>query len=336
MLPTATSAGPISTSGFVTELRSRLTAPQPAARAAARELILDVLGVAVAGSATVEGRTVLDTMSTLRGPGPSPAVLAGRGFDVATAALVNGTMAYSLGLTDTHSQSITHPGCSVVAAALALGALADAGDDKILDAVIAGVETVVRVGGVVNPSHRSRGFHPTATCNPFGVAMAASMLLDATHEETLNALGIAGSTAGGLYEFRHAGGMLMALHGGWPAHSGIIAALLAGDGFTGPGTVLEGPEGFFTAFADRIRPDQLALPAPGEPLGVQELSLRPYNACRYAHSGIDALGQIEAEHGRVDPEDVAKGRLRPGLSVIASVDTRTAPKLTSSAADLRR
>ncbi len=39
---------------------------------------------------------------------------------------------------------------------------------------------------------------------------------------------------------------------------------------------------------------------------------------------------------RVDPEDVAKGRLRPGLSVIASVDTRTAPKLTSGAADQRR
>jgi 2-methylcitrate dehydratase PrpD len=299
----APSISSTTTRAFVDDLRSRLPG-RPETRTAARELVLDVLGVGIAGSQTTEGRTVLDTMSALRSPGPSPVFLAGRGFDVATAALVNGTMAYSLGLTDTHSQSITHPGCSVVAAALAMGAHTSADDDAILDAVIAGVETVVRVGGVINPTHRGRGFHPTATCNPFGVAVAASMLLAASVEETLNALGIAGSSAGGLYEFRHTGGMLMALHGGWPAHSGIVAALLAREGFTGPDTVLEGPEGFFAAFADEIRPEQLALPDLGEPMGVQELSLRPYNACRYAHSGIDALALIEAEHGRVDPDDV--------------------------------
>lgn len=307
MTPTATL--PATTRAFVEDLRSRLPA-SPASRRAARELILDVLGVGIAGTQTTEGRTVLATMSALRLHGPSPVFLAGRGFDVATAALVNGTMAYSLGLTDTHSQSITHPGCSVVAAALAMGAHTGADDDAIVDAVIAGVETVVRVGGVVNPTHRGRGFHPTATCNPFGAAVAASMLLEAGVDDTLNALGIAGSTAGGLYEFRHTGGMLMALHGGWPAHSGIVAALLAREGFTGPETVLEGKEGFFAAFADEIRPEQLALPDPGAPLGVQELSLRPYNACRYAHSGIDALAAIEAEHGRVDPDDVRRLTVR--------------------------
>ena len=297
------SPAPTSTRAFVTELQGRLPTPDTT-RSAARELVLDVLGVGIAGSRTEVGRTVLRTMAALRPSGTSPVIGSEARFDVATAALVNGTMAYSLGLTDTHSQSITHPGCSVVATALGLGAETEADDDAILDAVIAGVEAVVRVGSVVNPTHRARGFHPTATCNPFGTALTASMLLGMSTEETLNALGIAGSSAGGLYEFRHTGGMLMALHGGLPAHSGIVAALLARDGFTGPGTVLEGPEGFFAAFADDIRPEQLALPAAGAPLGVQELSLRPYNACRYAHSGIDALAVIEATHGRVDPEDV--------------------------------
>lgn len=292
------------TRDFVNTLRARLPG-EPSTRDAARELILDVLGIGIAGSRTEEGRTILKTMASLGRNGSASVIQADRRFDVATAALVNGTMAYSLGLTDTHSQSITHPGCSVVATALGVGELQQADDDEILDAVTAGVEIVVRVGAVVNPTHRARGFHPTATCNPFGAALAASMLLGGSTEDTLNALGIAGSTAGGLYEFRHAGGMLMALHGGWPAHSGIVAALLARDGFTGPDTVLEGPEGFFAAFADDVRLEHLAIPSAGDPLGVQGLSLRPYNACRYAHSGIDALVAIEAANGRVDPEDVS-------------------------------
>jgi 2-methylcitrate dehydratase PrpD len=169
---------------------------------------------------------------------------------------------------------------------------------------VLGVETVVRVGAVVNPSHRARGYHPTATCNPFGAAVTASYLLGQTLDQALSALGIAGSMAGGLYEFRHEGSMLMALHGGWPAHSGIKAALLAGGGFTGPSTVLEGPEGFFRAFADNIRPEHLAVADEGQPWGVEELALRPYNACRYAHSGIDALALIKAEHGPIAADDV--------------------------------
>jgi 2-methylcitrate dehydratase PrpD len=169
---------------------------------------------------------------------------------------------------------------------------------------VLGVETVVRVGAVVNPSHRARGYHPTATCNPFGAAVTASYLLGQPLGQTLSALGIAGSMAGGLYEFRHEGSMLMALHGGWPAHNGIKAAQLAGGGFTGPSTVLEGPEGFFRAFADEIHPEYLAVGGDGQPWGIEELALRPYNACRYAHSGIDALALIKAEHGPLAADDV--------------------------------
>jgi 2-methylcitrate dehydratase PrpD len=110
--------------------------------------------------------------------------------------------------------------------------------------------------------------------------------------------------AGGLYEFRHEGSMLMALHGGWPASSGVTAAYLGNGGFTGPSTVLEGPEGFFRAFADTTRPE-LLLGGDGK-FGVEEMSLRPYCACRYAHAGIDALGSIWRRHGRTDPEQISK------------------------------
>lgn len=289
------------TSTLVDTLFARTDRVSPAAFAAARRLVLDVLGVAVAGSATREGRIVGQVMTDLRRFGDIPVPLTAQRYDLATAGLVTGTMAYSIGLTDTHSQSITHPGPSIVATALSVGHAVGADDDAILRAIVLGCETVVRIGAVVNPSHRGRGFHPTATCNPFGAAVTAAHLLGLDRERTLWALGLAGSSAGGLYEFRHAGDMLMALHGGLPAASGITAAYLARAGFTGPATVLEGPDGFFRGFADDIRPE-LLIPADDAPFGIEELALRPYNACRYAHSGIDALHTM----GPLDHHDVKR------------------------------
>lgn len=289
------------TSTLVDTLFARADRVSPGALAAARRLVLDVLGVAIAGAATREGRIVAQTMTGMRRFGDTPVPLAEHRYDVATAALVTGTMAYSIGLTDTHSQSITHPGPSVVATALSVGHAVGADDDAILRAIVLGCEAVVRIGSVVNPSHRGRGFHPTATCNPFGTAVTAAYLLGLDRERTLWTLGLAGSMAGGLYEFRHEGAMLMALHGGLPAASGVNAAYLAQAGFTGPTTVLEGPDGFFRGFADDTRPE-LLIPADDAPFGVEELALRPYNACRYAHSGIDALHAM----GPIDHRDVKR------------------------------
>lgn len=291
------------TQALVDALFQRANPLPETAQDATRGLVLDVLGVAVAGAATVEGQLALQVMTDLDRAGRCNVPLSSRGFDPATAALLTGTMAYSIGLTDTHAESITHPGPSVVPAALAVGQATKATDADILRAIALGVEAVVRIGAVVNPSHRARGFHPTATCNPFGAAVAASCLLGADKEQMLWGLGLAGSMAGGLYEFRNEGAMVMALHGGWPAASGVTAAYLATAGFTGPTTILEGSEGFFQGFADETAPEKL-VPTPDTPLGIEEVSLRPYCACRYAHAGIDALKQITATHGRIDPDDV--------------------------------
>jgi 2-methylcitrate dehydratase PrpD len=294
---------PATTEALVHRLTEQSKDISAAATAAAVTLTLDFLGVAVAGSRTREGRTVLRTMEGLGRTGPAPVPVSARRFDAPTAALVTGTMGYSIGLTDTHAQSITHAGPSVIPAALSVGVQAGASGGQVLDAIVLGCEAVVRIGAVVNPSHRARGFHPTATCNVFGAAVAACHLLGSDERTTRWALGLAGSMSGGLYEFRNEGSMLMALHAGWPASSGIIAAYLAADGFTGPQTVLEGSEGFFRAFADVTSPE-LLLGSGSSGYGVEEISLRPYCACRYAHAGIDALQQIWAESGRVEPADV--------------------------------
>jgi 2-methylcitrate dehydratase PrpD len=114
--------------------------------------------------------------------------------------------------------------------------------------------------------------------------------------------------AGGLYEFRKDGAMVMALHGGWPAQSGVIAAYLAREGFTGPTTILEGQDGFFKGFADKTFPEKL-IDRLGQRFTIQEVALRPYCACRYAHSGIDALSKITAREGAIPIAKIKKVRV---------------------------
>ena len=292
------------TAGLVELLSDLAGRVSPAAREAATALTQDFLGVAIAGSRTPEAVTLLHTVTKIGRGGPCSIPASRNRFDAPTAALLTGTAGYSIGLTDTHAQSITHPGPSVIPAALAVGEDLRKSGREVLDAIVLGYENVQRIGAVVNPSHRSRGFHPTATCNVFGAAAAVSRLLGLDRQRTAWALGLAGSMAGGLYEFRHEGAMLMALHGGLPAANGAFAAYLAADGFTGPTTVLEGSDGFFRAFADTTRPEMLL--AESDHFGVEEVSLRPYCACRYAHAGIDALERLWTEHGRVSPSEVAE------------------------------
>lgn len=294
----------VTTAAFLDTLEERAKQIGKRTLTAAQTLLLDVLGVAIAGSRTPEGRSVGRVMSATGRAGTIAVPASADRYDLAAAALVGGTSAYSIGLTDTHAQSITHPGPSIVPTALAVGQHAGATGEQLLRAIVLGCETAVRIGAVVNPSHRARGYHPTATCNPFGAAIAAGVLLGLSREQLGWALGLAGSMSGGLYEFRREGAMLMALHGGLPAASGVTAAYLAADGFTGPTTVLEGPEGFFRAFADEIRLEQLIPANPA--FAVEELSLRPYCACRYAHAAIDAIQQLADQHGAFHPGDIRR------------------------------
>lgn len=291
------------TLGLLEEVEQLALAVDDRTVEAARVLAEDFLGVAVAGSRSPEGETILRYARGQKRSGHCSVAGHRETFDPATAALITGTSGYAIGLTDTHTGSITHPGPSIVPAALAIAQETGASGRDFLTAVVLGCEVVVRIGSVVNPSHRARGYHPTATCNVFGSAVAAGHLLGLNRTQLANALGIAGSMSGGIYEFRHEGSMLMAFHGGWPAHNGVTAAYLARDGFTGPTTVLEGPEGFFRAFSDSARPDLLAVDF-GHP-GILDVGLRPYNACRYGHSGVDALADI-ARRATIDPADVER------------------------------
>lgn len=190
---------------------------------------------------------------------------------------------------DLHRGSITHPGTIVVPTAVLLGAELGLGGKRVLHAVLAGYEAMLRVGEALGPKHY-KIFHNTATAGVFGSASAAAMLLDLTDEQWMWALGNAGTQAAGLWQFNEDATMSKHLHAGHAAAAGLRAAQLAQQGFTGPARILEGDRGFFRGFCPD--PDLSVVLRPASGWKLHETSFKPYAACRHTHPGIDAALEL--------------------------------------------
>ena len=120
-----------------------------------------------------------------------------RPSDAGRRAFLFGALAHILEMDDLHRESVTHPGCVVVPAAWAIAAQRGSGGRDFLKAVLAGYEAVCRVGNAVGRAHY-QVWHNTATCGPYGAAIAAATLLELREEPTVWALGNAGTQSAGL------------------------------------------------------------------------------------------------------------------------------------------
>jgi 2-methylcitrate dehydratase PrpD len=212
---------------------------------------LDAVATAYAGSATPVGAILRDWADS-------------SDLDLKRRALLMGALTHITETDDLHRASVTHPGCVVVPAVLALGEKTGASGEQMLGAILQGFEAMCRIGAAVGPAHY-RIWHNTATCGPFGSAMAAASLLGLDDEQTQNALGNAGTQSSGLWQFMQTGAMSKHLHAGRASESGWLAAELAAVGFTGPAEILEGEKGFFAATCpdpEQARKDFSPPPAP--------------------------------------------------------------------------
>lgn len=211
------------------------------------------------------------------------------------AAMANAMLGHGLELDDAHRGALTKCGATIVPAIMATAEHLGSSGRDVLTAMVAGYDVMIRIGVAVNPSHRRRGFHSTGTMSAFGTAAAAGKLLALDAEEMADALGLAGMQAAGLQAFLDDPCMAKPLNAGKGAFNGVLAALLAARGFTGPHRVLEGREGFFNAYADEVDASALA-EGLGSDFKLAEVAFKPHAACRWAHSAIDAMQQLVDEH----------------------------------------
>jgi len=276
---------------FVGELRYA-TLPDEV-RHYARRHLLDTVGVMIAGAGGDVATRAEAVLAAARPAGRIPVPGRARRADVIDAAFLGGTAAHGIELDDGFRQGSVHPGCVVVPAVLALGYDRHADGRALMEAIVAGYEAVIAIGRACHPDLRQRGFHPTAAVGVFGSAAAAGKLRGLSADSLANALGLAASSAAGLFAFVNGGGDIKRLHAGHAAREGLQAALLAEQGVEGPPDVIEARDGFMQAFAfGRAEPGSraraIALP-PAAPFGITDCYIKPYPCCRHIQPAVEAL-----------------------------------------------
>ncbi|NYT25288.1 MmgE/PrpD family protein [Alcaligenaceae bacterium] len=286
------------TARLVRAIASAGDGPLPAeATETTKACLLDTLGVAIAGSAQPLLGILDATLETFQGAEQATLWTRGRKAPVHEAALFNGAAAHALDFDDMHIASAMHPSAPVTAAVLAVAEFTKADGAAILRAATLGIEAEIRIGVAVNPSHYRRGWHATGTLGHFGAAIAASSLMGLSEAQTVAALGIAGTQAGGLKEAF--GTMTKPLHAGIAARNGVMAALLAARGFTSAADILGGPQGFGQALSDDPQwNDALFNWDPAErPWVMYEILYKIHASSFCTQALIEAVLTLKAEHG---------------------------------------
>jgi 2-methylcitrate dehydratase PrpD len=266
------------------------------------DLLIDVVGLCITAR---NEDYVASALSGCDDDGTCTAIGHRRTLTAAGAAFVNGTAAHGEDFDDTFEGGPVHAGAVVVPAVLAACERHNPDGRMALTGIAAGTEVLCRLSLVVPKAVHKAGFHPTAIFGAMGAAAGVGAALGLNATQIVNALGIAGSMAGGIIEYLAEGAWTKRLHAGWAAQSGLRAALLARSGFVGPRTVFEGTHGLFHGFAHTTEGDYGALTTDfGRRWVTDTLAFKPYPCGTMAQPYIDCARRLNARG--VDPDNVSE------------------------------
>jgi 2-methylcitrate dehydratase PrpD len=276
-----------------------------AAREAGLRALFDTVGVVLAGVVEPSAEAVRDLLVADEGAnGAGPASVLGTSLraSLAGAALANGTAGHALDFDDVTQHMTGHPSIPLAPAVLAIAEERGASGAELLTAFLIGFEAECKIGRAMGRSHYARGFHATSTLGALGSAASCARLLGLSREETVHALGIASSLAGGLRA--NFGSMTKPLQAGNAARAGVVATGLAQRGFTGGESILDGPFGFVRTFSPDDDGDLEQIGGFGDPWEVLDpgVSVKKYPCCFVSHRAADAALTLAEEHDLHDDQ----------------------------------
>lgn len=280
----------------------------PAVIASVKDRVMDTLGICVAATSSDAAMAARGLLRESAAAGPCTVIGEGQRQPASLAALVNGTCAHSLDFDDTHLPSITHPSAMLVPAILAQAEACSASGGDTIVALGVGYEIATRLAmgqydeQLGNSIMFEHGLHASSIIGTVAAAAACARLRSLNAEQIADALGIACSMGAGLIEANRAGGTIKKFHGGWAAHSAVLAAAAAAHGLTAPRTVFEGRFGFFPAYCgDRWNAEAVASEL-GARWDTPKIFFKPYPCNHFTHAFVDAAMALK-ERG-IRPDDV--------------------------------
>ncbi len=258
---------------------------------AAKMCLVDWFGVAV-GAVNEPAARAVRSVAQSWGPSGKAHMVMGPPVAPSAAALANGTMAHCMDYDDTHLDGAGHISGPTWAAALALAEAHGRSERDALAAFITGFEISARLGaGGFGRKLQFIGFHPSSIFGRYAAAAASAVLLGLNREQIAHALGVAGTTAGGLNA--SFGTMSKPFHLGKAAMDGILAADLAREGFEAATHLLDAGKGLSGALVQdhsvRIEPTEFS-----DGLALLRNAYKPYACCKATHACVDAARKLSA------------------------------------------
>src|SRR5262245_10097233 len=274
-----------------------------------KDIVLDAFASAIAGCHGDESKQIRALAASL-GASREATVIGGEPLSLAGATLLNGYLITAVTVCDVHRPTLCHTTPEVIPPALGLAERDGATGRAFITAVAAGLESMVRVGlGTRYPSFRAKGWHSPGVIGPFGGAAAAGRLLGLDAERQRHAFGLAGSQSAGT--FAQWGTPTIKFHQSRGALSGLLAALLAEQGFPSSNEILTHQDGgLFNTYSDGGNPEAVSAGL-GERWELETIGLRLWPAASSLQTLISSLFALINSH-ELKPDRIAS--VRVGLS----------------------
>ena len=266
-----------------------------AALAKLKVCLVDTLGVTLAGAKDLKEKEIgllqlLDDGSQVISP-----IGMSQKTSLANAILINGLSSHFLELDDGVRYGVIHPSAPLFSALIPMAAVKGVSWKQFVLGAICGYETSIRLASAMQPSHYSRGYHPTATCCTLGVAVGIAVMLGYSKDEIKDAFSAACISAAGSLKVLEDVSELKPYNCAKASLMGYYAAMMAKAGFKGPHDPLGGETGFLKMMADSYDSGRL-LDWDGV-FAVEKVYLKPYASCRHTHPEIEAAFTIRRQEG---------------------------------------
>jgi 2-methylcitrate dehydratase PrpD len=313
-------------SGYIA---SALHRPLPAAVVEkTKHHILDTIAAMVSGSRLVPGMKAIAYVKTLGGVKEAGVIASPIVTTAVNAALANGMLAHADETDDSHAPSLTHPGCGIVPAALAMAERERQSGTALLRAVALGYDAGCRLTQALDAYEFRNDGHSTHSFGPmFGAAAAAGALAGLRERQVRHLLSFTAQQASGVSCWMRDGEHVEKAFdfGGMPARNGVAAATMVAHGFTGVDDVFAGERSFFVAFGRKPDPAVLTRGL-GDSYEIMNTNIKRWSVGSPIQAPLDSLHDLIRDHG-IKAEDIERLLVRVAHQGANTVDNRAMPDI---------